>query len=547
MLKKILIIVCWIGVIAIGVILRFGTSISIVDDDDPNAVELIRGFRSDATYSMLGKGLGASVFLHCHDLSSRPFHCDEATGARLTAKRMESGSSQFDPTHFHGPLLGSLAIPLCRAHGETRWQEMTKATLRLLPAMAGSLLVLLPLIWRRRWGDAPMLLAAALLATSPLLVYYSRMFIHESLLGLFGILALMTFLTNPKFGLPGFCVGLMFATRETFAISIVAWLAAGGLVALENRRGITRATILLAWQTYRLPLLLSLLSAAATAGYFYTDGFRQPLGMVDAVRTFFVYKTGAGHDKPFLYYLEFLTCPRKSGGIWWYGTPVALLALLAFAATFRRNAMRESQRRVVRFLAYAAAGHFLIYGLIAYKTPWLMVLPWAHVCLLAGFGVTGMAASSPKWRVALLLLVGVALVSQLRQTRYANGRLASDARNPFAYVPTRRDIEKVEPWLLRLAKYAPETSLEPIAVIGDSYWPLPWYLRSFRSIGYWPEPPADLEKFAVIFSVPESADAVMPKLANTHTLLPRGLRAEVSISLFIRNDIWNAWMNAEQP
>ena len=532
---------------AIGAFLRIGPSISIVGDGDPDAGELIRGFRSDSSYWMVGRGSGRSVFLRSHDLASRPFHCDEATGARLTAKRMESGSSQFDPTHFHGPLLSSLAIPLCRAHGETRWQEMTKGTLRLLPAIAGSLLVLLPVFWRRRWGDAPMLLAAGLLATSPLLVYYSRMFIHESLLGLFGMLALMAVLAKPKYGIPGVCIGLMFATRETFAISMIAWLAAGGLVAFEHRRGISRATVVAAWQTYRLPLLFSILSAAVTAGYFYTDGFRHPQGVVDAVRTFFVYKTTAGHDKPFFYYLELLTWPGKSGGVWWFGTPVVLLALLAVAATFRRDAMVEKQRRVVRFLAYAAAGHFLIYSLIAYKTPWLMVLPWAHVCLLAGFGVAGMAAYRPQWKAAVLLLAGVALISQFRQTRYANGRLASDARNPFAYVPTRRDIEKVEPWLLNLAKCAPGHCLEPIAVIGDSYWPLPWYLRSFRSIGYWLEPPADLEKFPIVFSVPESSDAVMPKLADTHTLLPRGLRAEVSISLFIRNDIWNAWMNAEHP
>ena len=39
-------------------------------------------------------------------------------------------------------------------------------------------------------GDYGAALSAALLATSPLLVYYSRMYIHESWLALFGLLGL---------------------------------------------------------------------------------------------------------------------------------------------------------------------------------------------------------------------------------------------------------------------------------------------------------------------------------------------------------------------
>jgi predicted membrane-bound mannosyltransferase len=209
--------------------------------------------------------------------------------------------------------------------------------------------------------------------------------------------------------------------------------------------------------------------------------------------------------------------------------------------------MEEKQRLMIRFIAYAAMGHILIYSVIAYKTPWLVVLPWAHVCLLAGFSVFGIASWRRRWQAAVLLLAGLTLFSQVRQTRYACGRLASDARNPFAYVPTRRDIENVEAWLPQLAAKAPAKSLEPIAVIGSGYWPLPWYLRAFHTIGYWQDPPADLATFPLVFCVPESAESVMTQLATTHTPLPRGLRANVAVTLFIRNDIWQAWMTPEPP
>jgi uncharacterized protein (TIGR03663 family) len=159
-------------------------------------------------------------WLRFEHLAQRPFHADEATGARIAAKRIESGEPQFNPKHYHGPLQYDLAIPLCRFRGETRWETMTKGTLRLLPALAGCLVVGLPLLWRRRFGDLPMLLAAACLATSPLLVYYSRMFIHEMLLTCFGMLALVAMTSKPRGVVLGVLIGLMFATKESFIISM---------------------------------------------------------------------------------------------------------------------------------------------------------------------------------------------------------------------------------------------------------------------------------------------------------------------------------------
>lgn len=479
--------------------------------------------------------IGAGAFLRFDQLSKRPFHADEATGARLASARMESGDYRFDPLHYHGPTLSAFTIPLCRLTGENRWQEMTKTTPRLLTAAAGTLLLFVPLLWRRRFGDGPMLLAGALLATSPLLVYYSRMYIHESLLVLFGMLALVSLTTAPRFALPGLWIGLMFATKESFAISIIAWSAAAVMIALENRSHVNRAWWTSAWKEYRTPIAASLLTAAVVAGFFYTDAFRHPGGAINAVRTFFVYETVDGHDKPFGYYFQLLALPFKSG-VWWFGTPVVILALLGFALQIRRP--------VVRFLGYSLAGHFLIYSLFAYKTPWLACLPWVHACLLAGFGLKEFSSRRLWLKTALGLLVTTALASQFHQTRQATGRFASDDRNPFAYVPTRPDIETLEPWLRQLQQIAPGNTVEPVAVVGAGYWPLPWYLRSFETIGYWPQPSADLTPLPVVLAMQEVEAAIATQLQKSHTPLPRGLRAGVPVTLFVRNDIWNSWMKA---
>ena len=482
----------------------------------------------------------AGAYLRFDKLSDRSFHADEATGARITALRMESGNYRFDPLHYHGPTLSGFAMILCGMNDESTWREMTKMTPRVITATAGTLLLFLPLWWRRRFGDGPMLLACAILATSPLLVYFSRMFIHESLLVLFGMMALISLTHAPRYGIPGLLIGLMFATKESFAISIIAWSVAAAFIALENRNSLNRRWVIAIWQGYRGPIAWSLLAAALVSGFFYSDGFKHPAGIIDSVRTFFVYKTGEGHDKPFTYYFDLLALPGKAGGVWWFGTPVVLLALFGFANSFRQN-LQVQEKWVIRFIGYAAVGHFLIYSMIAYKTPWLACLPWAHVCLLAGFGLLGFSKQRSWLRISLVLLVAACLVSQTMQSMQVRGRFSSNERNPFAYVPTRNDIETLPPWLDQLQAISPNNSLEPVGVIGSDYWPLPWYLRTFGRIGYWPSPPADLTSFPLVFAMPEEEEAVATSLQETHTALPRGRRAGVAVTLFVRKDIWERW------
>ena len=62
--------------------------------------------------------LGVAVFFRFDHLSQRPLHFDEATGARITSHRIESGSDyQFNPIHNHGPTLGVAGALSCWARG----------------------------------------------------------------------------------------------------------------------------------------------------------------------------------------------------------------------------------------------------------------------------------------------------------------------------------------------------------------------------------------------------------------------------------------------
>ena len=60
----------------------------------------------------------------------------------------------------------------------------------------------------------------------------------------------------------------------------------------------------------------------------------------------------------------------------------------------------------------------------------------------------------------------------------------ADERNPYAYAHTSDDIlglpNEIEDMARRNSINSPR-----IAVIASDPWPLPWYLRHFRDVGFW--------------------------------------------------------------
>ena len=481
--------------------------------------------------------------LRLQHLESRPIHADEATGARILAQRLEGNGYSFDPTHYHGPILSLSTTLIANCRNEGNWSELSPLTLRLGPALAGLLVVLTPLLWIPQFGARSALAAGALLATSPLLVYYNRMHIHESWLMLFGMLSLTAIYRlarKPGWGTAcwaGLCIGLMFATKETFVISILSWALAVAVYLFNRRMDWTAHGPLPQIRTYSSAALLLIIWTIVTAAYFYSEGFRNWQGFADALRTYFVYETTAGHEKPLFYYLHFLLWPKNELGMWWTEVIVALLALEACL----HSIFKRTNVGTISFLTVATLGHFVIYSLIGYKTPWLMLLPWAHCCLLAGSVFSAFDKLRPVLRLALTLLLIGGITFQTQQSLRANGRIANDARNPYAYVPTSRDPQKLATWLQQLQTLDHRANVDPIAVIGKDYWPLPWYLRTFESVGYWPQVPATLSNYPIVLAMPASVDECDDQLHASHTKLPRTLRANVTITLYISNELWTQW------
>lgn len=486
--------------------------------------------------------LFTAIFLRVNDLGERPIHADEATGARILAQRLEDDSYRFDPTHFHGPLQSVLSSPITQLRGEKTWESLSEETLRIGPVIAGMLMIFTPLLWVRSIGIGSATLAAAFLATSPLLVYYNRMFIHESWLALFGMIsapAVYYLIENPKArtsAFAGIFIGLMFATKETFAISIMSWGLAG-FVLVATRLRETQSSLLLQIKQFSLPIAIGIGTSLFVGAIFYTHYFTQPSGLIDAIKTYFVYETTPGHDKPFTYYFNFLILPKQEIGKWWSEGFIAIFLIISTIYALRNW---KSERAII-FLIVSLLGHFIIYSIIQYKTPWLMLLPWALAAILAGCCIKFTKEKALFIKIGVGVLVVIALGFQIQQSVRATGRLANDIRNPYAYVPTSKDPLRIQKWIQQLAPLDTE-ALSPSAVVGSGYWPLPWYLRDIETVGYWTAPIDEMRDFPLVFALAEQVDGSDGILGVSHTKLPRGLRANVPVVMYLRNDIWTRWI-----
>jgi hypothetical protein len=144
--------------------------------------------------------------------------------------------------------------------------------------------------------------------------------------------------------------------------------------------------------------------------------------------------------------------------------------------------------------------------------------------------------------------LGLVLFWQTFQSTMVVWRYHSHVRNPYAYVPTTMDVERLGTWLSEIRQNVPQMQGAPLAVVGDQYWPLPYYLRGFERIGYWLDTPPNAEEFPVLILMPSAPRELMDSLAETHKFFVRGVRYEVPAIVFIREDIWQSYKeNQPEP
>jgi uncharacterized protein (TIGR03663 family) len=496
-----------------------------------------------------------ALALRTPQLERRPLHNDEANQAAKLGLLLETGVYHYDPHDHHGPTLYYLTWPLARLQSGGTFAATEVWVYRAVPVAFGVLLVLLAGCACDALGRAGATAAGLFTAVSPAMVYFSRFYIQEMLLVTFTFCLLLCLWRWLRTGAlswaaaSGASAGLMHATKET---CVLAWAALAGAAAVHLLRRPQRGSRLGPnWQH----LALAVGVAAVVSTLFFSSFLTYWRGALDAWRAYALFVgRGAGvdnpHQHPFAFYLGILTAWRPLPGFGWGESTVLGLGLVGALAAWAWPGRLEAAPEAVRLLGVYTVLLTLIYSAIPYKTPWCLLSFWHGWILLAGVGAVVLVRwPRRRWQQVLLaLLISAGAVQSAKAAWRAAIRYPVDPRNPYVYAQTGTDFLRLVGRLEALSAVRRAGTDLRVHVIAppDETWPLPWYLRRFTRVGYWttPEPAALTAEPAVIVTTPESAPKLPKDLLRNYVHEYYGLRPEVLLSLYIRADLWDAFLRA---
>ncbi len=491
--------------------------------------------------------VGALAF-RLPSLDVRPLHNDEAVNATKVAELWQEGRYAYDPDEYHGPTLHYATLPFLWSSGAKTADDLPDRVLRLAPVAFGAALILLLFLFVDGLGWSALVWSALFLAISPAMVFYSRYFIHEMLLVFFTALALGSGWRYAQTHAPvwaaltGASIGLMFATKETFVLTIAAVAIAGVLTAYRFK---FRPLAVFGWKH----VAIAVIAGGVMWLLFFSSFFTNFPGLLDSIRTYLPWlKRAAGHSPhlhPWYFYFQRLGWFHPVKGPVFSEGLILVLALIGAVISFRRNSPLQIFLAAYTFIL---AG---IYSAISYKTPWCLLSFYFGMILLAGLGAGAItsyfqARSARVVAVALLL----ALAAQLTiQSWRASVVYASDRRNPYVYAQTVPDILNLVKRAEAVARSSPDafqTVVKVIAPDGD-YWPLPWYLRRFKHIGWYDKLPDD--PFAPIIVVAAKLDTRLDDKSDRKWIMTgiTEFRPTKFFELYVEKDLWSKYVATLPP
>jgi hypothetical protein len=184
--------------------------------------------------------------------------------------------------------------------------------------------------------------------------------------------------------------------------------------------------------------------------------------------------------------------------------------------------------------------------MIPYKTPWNILLCWQGIILTAAYGAAALLDKNYGRIILAVVIVHMFWLSWITNYRYQ-----ASAANPYVYAQTTDDIPRLARTLTQLAQKQPEQFALPIQVCssGHDYWPLPWYLRTFKAVGWYDHIDPAITPAAVIvispdlqpdllhllYEIPPPGErALYVPLCSTPIMLRHG----VEIDAYIKRDLY---------
>ena len=534
--------------------------------------------------------LAAGIALRAARLDVRPMHHDEANQAVKFGALLERGEYRYDPTDHHGPTLYYLTLPSAWLRGQHTLASLDERTLRAVPVCFGAATILLVALLSGAVGRTAAAAAAALMALSPAMVFYSRMFIQESLFACFTlafVIAVGHAVTRGRLvwsACAGVAAGLALATKETAAIVLPATLVACAIAWWSLAPTPLRPPLT---SRGRWPLgIIGIAAAAIVAALFYSSFFAAPGAILGPFRGAGGYvERGldpAAHAHPWSYYLRLLAYTSGGGVRWSEGLVLLLAATGALLGWPRKNTDGPPQTNPeggpqkntdkhktfsallcssvafpcssvalgtfwVRYLTLYVLITAAIFSAIRYKTPWNLLPFYVVAFVLAGIGLSALLRStaSHALRAALAAVVLVASAQLAGQAWRASVTYAADPRNPYVYAQTVPDAVRMAARIRNLSALHADGAQMQVSVIAPPHeqWPLPWYLRTMPDVGYWTAPGDPLALRApVIVSSIEHTPALDRALGDRYVSELFGLRPDVLLALYVERALWDRFL-----
>ncbi len=496
--------------------------------------------------ALVAIALTAGLALRLARLEVRPMHHDEANQAVKFGALLERGEYRYDAHDHHGPTLYYLTLPSAWLRGQTTLAALDERTLRGVTAVFGAATILLLQPLSAGIGRTAVATSAVLLALSPAMVFYSRMYIQESLFACFALAFAIAIGRAVTEGgqrwsvLAGIAAGLTLATKETSVIVLPAALV--GCAIAWWSLGPDRPSPL-SGSGWRNMVLVGLAAATAVGVLFYSSFFADPAGVLGPLRAAGTYVDRAvdpaAHVQPWHYYLGLLAY-SSSGGLTWTEGLVLGLAAVGAATAYKRNFW-------TRYLTCNVAIAAAIFSAIPYKTPWNLLPFYLGAIVVAGIGFSTLVHTTASRAVRAALTATLAIASgQLGwQAWRASVTYASDPRNPYVYAQTVPDAVRMARRIRDLSAVHPNGARMQVSVIAPPHeqWPLPWYLRAMPNVGYWIAPADTLSLQApVIVASTDNAGVLDGALGDAYVSEFFGLRPEVLLTLYVERGLWERFL-----
>jgi uncharacterized protein (TIGR03663 family) len=507
--------------------------------------------------------LFVGAFLRLFKLSLVPLHHDEGVNGNFLVSLVREGPShyQYNPENYHGPTLYffSAVIPwVVRFFGGKVAGEnygLTTFNIRLVTVIFGVATIWLALTLRKRIGTIGALCAAGLIAISPGAIYLSRYFIHESLFVFFTLAIVVAGLKYYESGrglyliLASISAALMFATKETWLMNgpvlLIAWISTAIYFWVRDSLDQERPDQVPLADRWRetidrlggvIPLITIALTAFAVfivvAVSFYSSFFTNyPKGVSDALKTLNLWRQRTHeHEHPWWQYIKWLFW--EEGALMLFGGFGALIAL------WRAN------NRMALFLAQWSFGLLAAYSLVGYKTPWISLNFIVPLALISGYTLEIIYQKLREFQEpALFLPIPLLIVGlcgyQLYQLNFVH---YDDDQLPYVYAHTKRPmltmIDKIE----SIAQKNGTGTDTGIALVSPDYWPLPWYFRNYKKVGYYSQIVPTSE--AIIIGSEAQEEQLKATYGDRYDMLKSDeedgaypLRPGVDLVLYVRRDV----------